>query len=160
MGREHIRRRLPDLLLAALVGVVVVGLLAGGRPQADRADQLAGQLRCPVCQSESVADSRSDTALAMQDRIDELIAQGWSDERIVAHFVARYGDWIVLDPPFDTRSAALWLLPPAVAAGALLGLRRWRQLPTSPPDEVDSEQRGRLAAAIDELRRREEADGA
>ncbi|MBS3942443.1 MAG: cytochrome c-type biogenesis protein CcmH, partial [Actinobacteria bacterium] len=97
---------MPELLLAVLVTAVVATLLVGARPTPDRAEQLAAGLRCPVCQSESVADSRSETALAMRARIDELVAQGWSDERIVGHFVARYGDWIVLDPPFDARSAA------------------------------------------------------
>lgn len=156
MGKR-VRALLPELLLAVLVTVVVTTLLVGARPTPDRAEQLAAGLRCPVCQSESVADSRSETALAMRARIDELVAQGWSDEQIVDHFVARYGDWIVLDPPFDARSAALWLLPPAALTAALLAIRRWRRTggETAETGELEEAQRERLRAEIALMRRGE-----
>jgi cytochrome c-type biogenesis protein CcmH len=93
----------------------------------------------------------------MRARIDELLEQGWSDEQIVGHFVARYGDWIVLDPPFDARSAALWLLPPAALIAALLAIRRWRRAGSAATEaaELAEAQRARLRAEIAALRRRE-----
>ncbi|MTV27614.1 cytochrome c-type biogenesis protein CcmH [Nitriliruptoraceae bacterium ZYF776] len=154
--RDRLRTLIPDLTLLALVVVVAATLLFGGAPETDRVTDLGHQLRCPVCQSESVADSRSDTALAMQARIGELVDDGWSDEQILDHFVARYGDWILLSPPFELRSAALWLLPPAALIVVLLALHRWRtRVPSGVDDDLSAADRRRLSAAIAELRRRE-----
>lgn len=149
------RRRLPDLLIVMLLAVLGTMLLLGGGPAQDRADALAERLRCPVCQSESVADSRSDTAIAMQERIDQLIDLGQSDEQIIDHFVDRYGEWILLAPPFDARSAALWLLPPFALLAALVALLRWRRAGPSGDNEFPPEHRRRLDEAVAALRRRE-----
>jgi cytochrome c-type biogenesis protein CcmH len=155
--RDRLRALLPDLALVALTMVVAATLLLGGAPETDRVTDLGHQLRCPVCQSESVADSRSDTALAMQARIGELVDDGWSDEQILDHFVARYGDWILLSPPLELRSAALWLLPPVALVGVLLALQRWRtRAPSGLDDDLSAADQRRLSSAIAELRRREE----
>lgn len=154
--RDRLRAHLPDLALLALTVIVAATLLLGGAPQTDRVTDLGHQLRCPVCQSESVADSRSDTALSMQARIAELVDDGWSDEQILEHFVSRYGDWILLSPPLELRSAALWLLPPVALLGVLLALHRWRtRVPSEPDDDLGAADQRRLSAAIAELRRRE-----
>ena len=59
---------------------------------------LAKILRCPVCQGLSVADSRSDAAVAMKNRIEELVALGYDDEQIIDYFVQRYGEFTLLRP--------------------------------------------------------------
>ena len=56
-------------------------------------------IRCPVCQGLSVADSSSDAAVAMSNRIEELVAAGYSDQQILDFFADRYGDFILLAPP-------------------------------------------------------------
>lgn len=94
----------------------------------DRAEVLAGRLRCPTCQTVSVAESPSETARAMREIIAQQIAAGGSDDEIIAFFVDRYGTWILLDPPRSGAGWLLWLLPPAVLGiGVVMALLRKRR---------------------------------
>mgnify|MGYP001965022838 CR=1 FL=1 len=89
----------------------------------ERAFNLASILRCPVCQGLSVADSRSDAAVAMKDRIGELVAKGYSDQQIIDYFVGRYGEFALLKPKYEHR--VLWIAP--IVVGVLgLGFVGWR----------------------------------
>lgn len=116
----------------AAVLVVAVGLATAPPAPADRVEEIASRIRCPVCQSVSVAESPSDQARDMRQIIAEQVAEGRSDEEIVAFFVDRYGEWIVLAPPPRGGTLALWLLPPAaILLGVILALGRRRRLPLS-----------------------------
>lgn len=101
--------------------------------QEARARQLESMMKCPVCRSQSVRSSDSFMAKDMQRKIRELIAEGASDEEIVAYFTARYGDWILLAPPKRGFNWAAWLLPFAVVAAGAVGVfvaaRRWTGRP-------------------------------
>ncbi len=115
----------PARLSVALV-VLAVGLALNGHAPASAAttldDQIraiAARLRCPVCTNESVADSPSELAAQMRTLIRTKLEQGESPDAIVAYFVSRYGEWILLDPP---RRGLGWLLWTAPAALLLLGL--------------------------------------
>lgn len=94
-----------------------------------RADALARQLRCPVCQQLSVRDSPSPVAQTFRDRIRELVQQGRSDQEVRDFFVARYGDWVLLSPPRRGIGLAVWIVPPLVIGAGLLlvgvAVRRW-----------------------------------
>lgn len=132
---------------------VVAVALAGNEPtEADRVHALAARLKCPACESESIADSPSAIARDLYDLIAEQVADGWTDDEVVAFFVATYGEQARLDPPMDQRTIALWLLPLAALAGgvAVVAARRSR---TAARDLTADEQR-RLDA---ELHRREAA---
>ncbi|HET6343200.1 MAG TPA: cytochrome c-type biogenesis protein [Gemmatimonadota bacterium] len=97
--------------------------------QEARAREIEGALRCPVCRSQSIRQSRSFMAEDMKRRIRELIVEGRSDEEIRAFFVERYGTWILLEPPKSGFNLAAWLLPGAAvlagAVGLVLAARRW-----------------------------------
>ena len=97
--------------------------------QEARARGLEGQLRCPVCRSQSIRQSRSFMAEDMKRRIRELVAEGRSDEEIRGFFVERYGPWILLEPPRRGFHLTAWILPAAAvlfgAAGLILAARRW-----------------------------------
>lgn len=97
--------------------------------QEARAREIEGALRCPVCRSQSIRQSRSFMAEDMKRRIRELIAEGRSDDEIHDFFVERYGPWILLDPPKRGFNLAAWLLPGAAvvagAVGLVLAARRW-----------------------------------
>lgn len=132
---------------ALLAGLVAVAVVVAARPSpssstpAARAERLASELRCPVCQSLSVADSASITSTDIRADIRRRIAAGETDAEIRQAYVDRYGDWILLRPRARGFTALLWALPAAavVVAGAWLALtlRRWRNqapLDASPED--------------------------
>ena len=86
-----------------------------------RVMNLGGELRCLVCQGESLAESRSDFAKDMLSKIKELMKQGKSDQEIKDYLVARYGDFILYRPPFSGITAYIWIAPFVLAvAGASL----------------------------------------
>ncbi|HKQ11159.1 MAG TPA: cytochrome c-type biogenesis protein [Rhizomicrobium sp.] len=76
-----------------------------------RARNLQRQLRCLVCQGESVDDSRSPFASDVRSLVREQIAGGKSDEQIEDFLVARYGDFILMKPPLQSDTWLLWLVP-------------------------------------------------
>lgn len=107
------------LALAALVLVDALGP-AASLTQDEQAAQIAGELRCPDCQSLSVAESQTAAAAAIRREITSLLESGQSPEQVRQHFVDRYGEWILVEP----RSALVWLLP-AVAVLLGTGLLAW-----------------------------------
>ena len=88
----------------------------------ERANALAKKLRCPVCQGLSVADSRSDAALAMKERIEGLVAKGYTDEQVVDYFVGRYGEWALLKPGYEHWF--VWMVPGVFVLGGLVVVLR------------------------------------
>jgi cytochrome c-type biogenesis protein CcmH len=90
---------------------------------------VAAQLRCPVCQGLSLADSPSELALGMKDVVREQLASGRTPDEVKAYFVAKYGEWILLEPPRRGVNLLAYLLPAIALAGgfAVIGfaLRRW-----------------------------------
>lgn len=139
------------LILAALA-VLALGVVWSARPQPETAQQrvtrIASELRCPVCQGLSVADSPSETARAMQDLIAERVAEGRSDDQIRDEFRRAYGDWILLAPPATSPSVLIWLAPlVAVLPAAAVAWRRARA-PAPPPAPLSAQERARLDAAL------------
>jgi cytochrome c-type biogenesis protein CcmH/NrfF len=113
--------------LVALVALIVVSGLRPGQPptRAEVAGAIAAELRCPDCQSLSVADSHTPSAIEIRRQIDELLAGGASPDAVRQHFVDRYGEWILLAP----RAPLAWGLPfLAILVGLgilLIWLRPW-----------------------------------
>lgn len=108
---------------------------------ADRLHQLTAELRCLVCQNESLADSTAPLALDLKREIVERMAAGERDDQILAFLVERYGDFVTYRPPFTARTWLLWLGPLVLlGAGALVALgglqRRGQQgTPAAPGDD-------------------------
>lgn len=90
---------------------------------------IAAELRCPVCQNNSVADSPSELAQQMRALIQEQLKEGKSPAEIRAFFVSKYGDWVLLAPPARGVGLLLWLLPFVALGGGVVVvgwlLRRW-----------------------------------
>ncbi|MGI4731530.1 MAG: cytochrome c-type biogenesis protein [Janthinobacterium lividum] len=78
------------------------------------AKALMGELRCLVCQGQSIADSDADLAGDMRALVRERIRGGATPEQVRGWLVARYGDYVSYDPPFDAVTAPLWLAPLAL----------------------------------------------
>jgi cytochrome c-type biogenesis protein CcmH len=139
----------------ALIGALVVmaAVVAwAARPQpvtaADRVDRIAAELRCPVCQGLSVADSPSETARSMRALVAQRVAEGRSDDEIRAEFVRSYGDWILLSPPLLSPNGLVWLAPLlAIAFGAWLAWRRARA-PAAVPAEISPAERAELGSLV------------
>ncbi|HEX6655814.1 MAG TPA: cytochrome c-type biogenesis protein CcmH, partial [Candidatus Limnocylindria bacterium] len=95
--------------VAALAFGVLLAMLQPAAPatRAEQARALAAELRCPDCESLSVAESRTASAAAIRQEIDQQLAAGRTPAEIRASFVARYGEWILLQP----TSPLIWILP-------------------------------------------------
>lgn len=143
------RAVLPALVLIALA-VVVVGLLGRTGGDVDRGYALEQRLRCPACKSVSVAESPSQTAAAMRQEVAEQVAAGRADDEILGYFRARYGDWVVLDPPVRGTTLLVWLLPLGALVAAVGFLVAWPgRGPASPPlPEAERERVRRELAAL------------
>jgi cytochrome c-type biogenesis protein CcmH len=98
-----------------------------------RTREVAGALQCPVCQNISAADSPSELAEQMRRVVREKLAAGESREQILAYFVDRYGEEILIDPPKRGFNLLIWLVPPLLLVGAaalvVATVRRWRKEP-------------------------------
>jgi cytochrome c-type biogenesis protein CcmH len=141
---ERARNMIAVGVIAASLAIVVGALAASNGGSGDRVERIAQQLKCPVCDTESVADSPAQVARDWLLLIEERVAAGWSDDEIIDDFVATYGEQARLDPPNDARTALLWALPVvALGIGAVLIVGR------------RSPQRGRELTA-EEMRRVED----
>jgi cytochrome c-type biogenesis protein CcmH len=114
----------------------------------ERARNLGRDIRCMVCQNQSIEDSEVSLARDLRLIVRERIAAGESDEQVKAFLHARYGDFVLLKPPFAWSTAALWATP-AIAVllglGLILAMRR-RQAQLAGPPPLTEEERRRLAA--------------
>jgi cytochrome c-type biogenesis protein CcmH len=100
-----------------------------------RVQVLAKKLRCAVCQGLSVADSPSSMARAQLDKVRELVSAGKTDEEITDYFVARYGEWVLLEPRAEGFNWFVWLGPGALVLGGLFIILKQRQpLPAGTPE--------------------------
>lgn len=116
-----------------------------------RTYELGKILRCPVCQGLSVADSRSDPAVAMKNRIQELVALGYADEQIIDYFVQKYGEFTLLRPKDDH-----WIVWTAPAGALILGLSivalQWRRKQGKPENPVKQEVETQESEELDSYR--------
>jgi cytochrome c-type biogenesis protein CcmH len=121
---------------------------------AARAVQLANELRCLVCQNQSIAESNAELAVDLRRQIRDQIAAGKSDDEIVDFMVTRYGDFVLYRPPFKAATVLLWLGPALlVLAGfwTLARALRARREAQAPPLTAEERERAeRLLAAKEE----------
>ena len=116
---------------------------------AKRAVGLSEQLRCLVCQNQSIAESNAELAVDLRRQITEQIAAGKSDGEIIDFMVQRYGDFVLYRPPFKATTVLLWLGPAALLALGLWVLgralrRRNRALEDRPLSDEERARAGRL----------------
>lgn len=83
---------------------------------------MAAELRCLVCQNQTIADSHAGLAEDLRQQIREMLAKGMSERQIMDYMTERYGDFVLYRPPFKASTALLWVGPGVLMAGALLTL--------------------------------------
>ena len=108
------------------LGLVCLGNVCLAADEADdtRYRNLLHELRCLVCQNQSLADSDAELAGDLRQRVRKLVEQGLSDEQVVAYLQARYGDFILYRPPLAPRTIILWTGPFLLLILAILLLLR------------------------------------
>ena len=115
----------------------------------ERVKALAEELRCLVCQNQTLADSNAPLAVDLRNQIREQVKAGASDEQVVGFMVARYGDFVRYRPPFTATTFLLWAGPFLfLLAGAILLFRRvTRSRPGDPG--LSDEERARAAKLLE-----------
>ena len=122
--------------LALLALVPALALAQGPQPLPEdpvankRAVHLAEQLRCLVCQNQSIAESNAELAVDLRRQIREQIAQGKTDAEIADYMVERYGDFVLYRPPVKATTLLLWFGPPlllVIGIAVLVGFVRRRR---------------------------------
>ena len=120
--------------------------------QEERARAIHKQLRCLVCQNQSIDDSSAPLAVDLRHLVRERIGQGDSDAETVAYVVARYGDWVLLNPPFKLTTLALWIGPFLLLLVAVTGVRVWYRRQSRQPAVaaagLSADERRRLDALL------------
>lgn len=138
-------------MLAVLAAAFVIGIRRADAPRTDqqRIDAIAKSLKCPVCTSESVFESRASISLAIKDDIAREVHAGQSATQIKAQLASRFGDDSLLLPPRSGLAGLVWALPAValVLAVALLvvAFRRWRAIANA--SEATDDDRALVAAA-------------
>lgn len=116
-----------------------------------RVQKLAEELRCLVCQNQSLADSNADLAIDLKNQVREQIKQGASDQQVIAFMTERYGDFVLYRPPLKATTLLLWFGPGLLLIGGLIALfmrLRRRAKGAAEPALTDAE-RARAAALLD-----------
>ena len=153
-------------LRAILLGLVVAASAPAFAVQPDevlpdpaleaRARALSQELRCLVCQNQSIDDSDAPLARDLRILLRERLKSGDSDKQVLDFLVARYGEFVLLRPPFAWHTALLWLTPALLLIAAIAGLvavarRRPRQVAEP---SLSAEEAARLKRAVGESDRR------
>jgi cytochrome c-type biogenesis protein CcmH len=114
-----------------------------------RVNALATELRCLVCQNQTLAESNAPLAVDMRNQIREQMKAGASERDVVDFLVARYGDFVLYRPPLKGTTVALWAGPFVLLAfGAWLLVRRLRRRPAAEP-ELSEAERARAAKLLE-----------
>jgi cytochrome c-type biogenesis protein CcmH len=149
--------------LAALVTIIVLAAQAIASPGPDerledermeaRARALYTQLRCVVCQSQSIDDSGAPLAADMRAVVRERLLAGDSDSEVLAYLQARYGDYVLMMPPLQSNTLALWLLPAVVLLGggaAMVVYVASQKRRVTEPEDADADSRSAGALSDEE----------
>lgn len=149
------------LLIATWAGAAEmerVGSATGDAAALDaRLKRLESELRCLVCQNQTLADSNASLADDLRHEVRELAQAGKSDDEIRAFLVARYGDFVLYDPPLKTTTLLLWIGPFALLGGGAalwwVVLRRREKAAATAPAIRTSDAEARARALLDERTR-------
>jgi len=107
---------------------------------------LSNELRCLVCQNQTIADSNAPLAEDLRNQVREKMQQGASDSQIIDFMVARYGDFVLYRPPFKATTFLLWFGPLLLlAAGSIVLLRRLMRRRPAQDVEMTTAERKRAA---------------
>jgi len=150
-------RWLLSVLLMTVACIVSAQVVTPDKELERRAMALSEQLRCLVCQNQSLADSHAGLAVDLKNQVREKLAQGMSDKDVVDYMVTRYGDFVLYRPPVKPSTWLLWfgpflLLVTAIAVLLMKLLRRPEER-----ESVTETEMQRAAELLNEKQRRGES---
>ncbi|WP_420547664.1 cytochrome c-type biogenesis protein [Curvivirga sp.] len=113
----------------------------------ERARVISEDLRCLVCQNQSIDDSDADLARDLRIIVRERLVAGDSNDEVLEFIVARYGNYVLLDPPMNIQTLILWVGPLIIFLLGTLAVVLWYRGRSSVPEIVEEVQKGKLSAA-------------
>src|SRR4029078_10575067 len=150
------------LLACALVAILMTGCPAAYAVHPDeimpdpakesRARDLSRELRCMVCQNQSIDDSEAPLARDLRLLVRERLTKGDSDQQVLSFLVSRYGEFVLLRPPLEWYTLLLWGLTPAALAAGTIGLfimSRRRRSMAAEADPLSRDEEQRLSTLVD-----------
>lgn len=136
----------------ALLATTLAVLVLTSPSEADRVARIGSQIKCPVCQGESIANSPAQMARDMMGLVEERVSQGLPDEEILDELLSSYSGALLLDPPASGATLVLWITPAVVLVAGVGVIVWWRRHPgveTPSTAEEQTRSRGRtLAGAL------------
>ena len=160
IGKHGGLKRLVLLLLFAAVSAVAWGKeaapLAADEAVEKRMVAISDEMRCLVCQNESLSGSHAELAQDLRREIRDMIKSGNSDQQIMDFMVDRYGDFVRYRPPMKATTYLLWFGPFVLLAAAVIALirylrRRSARLEASPPPPLSADESKRAEALLQQL---------
>ena len=147
------------VLIAALFALLAPGAAFAVRPDEmlkdpaleARARHLSEELRCMVCQNQSIDDSEAPLAHDLRVLVRQRLEAGDSDRQVLDYLVSRYGDFVLLKPPFKLETLLLWGLPPLALLIGLAGLvvmSRRRKSLSERPEPLSSDEQEKIATLV------------
>ena len=147
-------RTIALLLLLALAGAAWSGepaALAADPRLEERVTAVASELRCLVCQNQTLADSNAPLAVDLREQIREQMQKGASERDIIDYMVARYGDFVLYRPPFKATTVLLWTGPLLLMLLGLVVLYlRLTRRRAEPQAELSETERARAKTLLDD----------
>jgi len=131
------------LLLSSIAAFACVAAFAAEPAESvdARMARITAELRCLVCQNQTIADSNADLAVDLRRQARELLQAGKSDHEVIGFMTSRYGDFVLYRPPLKATTVLLWFGPTAmlaIGAGVLISVLRRRS--RLPPDRFDPDE--------------------
>ena len=148
------KRILLTTLLSAALVLPAVAFAQSSDPALDaRLKKLEEELRCLVCQNQSLADSHADLAIDLRNQVRAMMKEGRSDGEIKTFMTERYGDFVLYRPPVKASTWVLWVGPFVLLAAAVAGLfaylRRRRVAVAAGSAQLTADQQARARALLD-----------
>ena len=137
------------LLIIVMFGAAP-GMAAEDAALERRVQVLSEELRCLVCQNQSLADSNADLAVDLKNQVREKLKQGASEKEVIAFMTERYGDFVLYRPPVKGTTLLLWFGPGFLLAGGLIALfmRLRRRAAAAAEPVLSDDERARAAALL------------
>ncbi len=150
IGAKHLGFILAALLFAAPAAAVEPGEMLKDPALEGRARDISRELRCLVCQNQSIDDSHADLARDLRIVVRERLTAGDTNAQVFDYVVARYGDFVLLNPPLKTSTLILWGAPGILLIFGAIGLALWyrRRGPPDGTEALTEDEQQRLAALL------------